>query len=64
MAFGFWALLFLISNIMGVQVFTAVFTLPREEALLPALVCIPLIAFCAFSAARLRDAWDSPDEDF
>jgi hypothetical protein len=59
-----WAAFFLISSMVGVKVFEAVFKLPREEALLPALVCIPLVVLCAFSATQLLAAWREDESDW
>lgn len=48
-----WGLLFLIANIVGVEVFRAAVTLPLDEALVPRLLTIPLIGLAAFGASRV-----------
>lgn len=52
-----WVVFFLICNIVGVEVFKAAMTLPSEDALLPRILCLPLIALTAFGAKRLVGTW-------
>ena len=57
-----WITFFLISNLVGVEVFKAAMTLPFEEALLPGLLTLPLVGVTAVSATRVCDAWQKRDE--
>lgn len=57
-----WGVFFVICNILGVQAFTAAFTLPIDEALLPGLLSVPLIGLTALSATRVVAIWKEPDE--
>ena len=52
-----WVVFFLICNIVGVEVFKAAMTLPFEDALLPRILCLPVIALTAFGAKRLVVTW-------
>jgi hypothetical protein len=52
-----WAVFFLVSNVLGIEAFRAAVTLPFEEALLPGLLTLPLVALTAFGASRLMIAW-------
>jgi hypothetical protein len=54
--------LFVVSNILGVEVFKAAMTLPFEEALLPGVLSIPLIGLTAFGATRVVSLWNGPRE--
>ena len=54
-----WTALFLVSNLIGVEVFTAAMTLPRDEAILPAILAVPLIGLTAVGASRMIQAWNS-----
>jgi hypothetical protein len=57
-----WVAFFLISNLIGVEVFKAAVTLPFDEALLPGVLTLPLIGLTAVSATRVMDAWNRRDE--
>jgi hypothetical protein len=57
-----WVVFFVVSNLMGVEVFKAAMTLPWEEALLPGLLTVPLIGVTALSATRIVAVWQRPDE--
>ena len=62
MRLGLWVAFFVISNLLGVEVFRAAVTLPWEEALLPGLLTVPLVGLSALGAARIVAAWRRPDE--
>ncbi|HEU5305368.1 MAG TPA: hypothetical protein VFU40_12040 [Gemmatimonadales bacterium] len=57
MRFGLWVAFFLICNVLGVEAFRAALTLPFEDALLPAVLSIPLVGLTAFGATRLLSTW-------
>ena len=57
-----WVGFFVVVNVMGVEVFRAAVTLPRDEALVPALLTIPLVVLSAVGAARIVSTWQHPDE--
>jgi len=57
-----WVVFLAICNILGVQAFTAAFTLPFEEALLPGILSVPLIGLTALSVTRVVACWRRPDE--
>jgi hypothetical protein len=57
-----WAIFFVISNIVGVEVFKAAMTLPMDEALWPGILTVPLIALTAFGATRVLAAFSERDE--
>jgi hypothetical protein len=57
-----WLAFFVISNVVGVEVFTAAVTLPSEEALLPGILTLPLVGLTAVSATRMIGAWNRRDE--
>jgi hypothetical protein len=57
-----WVAFFVISNLVGVEVFKAAMTLPFEEALLPVVLTPPLVGLAAVSATRVFDAWQRRDE--
>ena len=57
-----WVAFFVVANTLGVEVFKAAVTLPREEALIPGLLTVPLILLSAVGATRIVSAWQSPDE--
>jgi hypothetical protein len=59
MRVGLWLAFFLVSNLVGVEVFKAAVTLPSDEALLPAILTLPFIGSAAYGASRLVDAWHS-----
>ena len=52
-----WIAFFVISNLLGIEAFRAAVTLPWDEALLPGLLTVPLIAVTALSATRVLAAW-------
>lgn len=62
MRIGLWAAFFLVCNVLGVEVFRAAMTLPFEDAVLPAVLSIPLIGLTAFSARGIVAAWQRRDE--
>jgi hypothetical protein len=53
MRLALWGALFLISNMLGIEVFRAAVTLPFDEALVPRLLTVPLIALAALGASRV-----------
>lgn len=57
-----WVAFFVVANLLGVTVFKAAVTLPWEEALLPALLTLPLVVLSALGATRIVSAWQNPDE--
>lgn len=57
-----WVAFFVVSNLIGVEVFKAAVTLPLEEALLPGILTLPLVGLTAVSATRLLSAWNGKDE--
>jgi len=57
-----WVAFFVISNLLGVEVFKAAVTLPFDEALLPGVLTLPLVALTAVSATRVMDAWKNREE--
>lgn len=57
-----WVAFFLVANLLGVEVFKAAVTLPREEALLPGLLTLPLVGLSALGATRIVDAWRRPEK--
>jgi hypothetical protein len=50
------------SNLLGIEAFRAAVTLPWDEALLPGLLTVPLIAVTALSATRVLAAWAERNE--
>jgi len=52
-----WVTFFVVSNLLGVEVFKAAVTLPFDEALLPGVLTLPLVGLTAISATRVMDAW-------
>jgi hypothetical protein len=62
MRFWSWAAFFVVCNIVGVEVFKAAMTLPFEEALLPGVLCIPLIGLTAIGATRVLSLWNDPEK--
>ena len=62
MRFGLWVAFFLICNVLGVEAFRAALTLPFEDALLPAVLSVPLVGLTAFGATRLLSNWRHRDE--
>jgi hypothetical protein len=57
-----WVAFFLVANLLGVEVFKAAVTLPREEALLPCLLTLPLVGLAALGATRIVDAWQRSEK--
>ena len=57
-----WVAFFVVSNVLGVEVFKAAVTLPWDERLLPGLLTIPLVGFSALGATRILSAWQRPEE--
>jgi hypothetical protein len=57
-----WIAFFVVSNLLGIEVFKAAVTLPWEEALVPGLLTVPLIAMTALSATRVLAAWQDRKE--
>ncbi len=62
MEVALWAAFFVTCNILGVEAFRAALTLPFEEAVLPALLSVPLVGLTAFGASRLVAAWQARRE--
>jgi hypothetical protein len=48
-----WLVFFVVCNIVGVEVFKAAMTLPFEDALLPAVLSVPMIGLTALGASRV-----------
>jgi hypothetical protein len=57
-----WVAFFVVSNLLGVEVFKAAVTLPFDEALLPGVLTLPLVGLTAISATRVMDAWKNREE--
>ena len=57
-----WLALFVVSNILGVEVFKAAMTLPFEDAVLPAVLSVPLIGLTAVGATRIVTLWNNREE--
>jgi hypothetical protein len=57
-----WIAFFVVANLLGVTVFKAAVTLPWEEALVPALLTVPLVVLAAVGASRIVSAWQHTDE--
>jgi hypothetical protein len=62
MQLSLWIAFFVVSNVLGIEVFKAAVTLPWEEALLPGLLTVPLVALSAISATRILAAWEARKE--
>jgi len=62
MRVGLWAAFFLVCNVLGIEAFRAAMTLPFEEALLPGVLTVPLVALTAFGVTRVVNAWQGRDE--
>jgi hypothetical protein len=62
MRLGLWVAFFVVCNVLGVEVFKAAVTLPWEEALLPGLLTVPLVALSALGAIRIVATWQRPEE--
>ena len=57
-----WVAFFVVSNLLGIEVFKAAVTLPFDEALLPGVLTLPLVGLTAVSATRVMDAWKNREE--
>jgi hypothetical protein len=57
-----WVVFFVVSNLLGVELFKAAVTLPFDEALLPGVLTLPLIGLTAVSATRVLHAWKNREE--
>ena len=57
-----WVAFFVVSNLLGIEVFKAAVTLPFDEALLPGVLTLPLIGLTAVSATRVMHAWKNREE--
>jgi hypothetical protein len=57
-----WVVFFVVSNLLGVEVFKAAVTLPFDEALLPGVLTLPLVGLTALSATRVMHAWKNREE--
>jgi hypothetical protein len=57
-----WVVFFVVSNLLGVEVFRAAVTLPWEEALVPGLLTVPLVGLSALGASRIASFWQRPEE--
>jgi hypothetical protein len=62
MRFGLWVAFFLVSNLMGVEVFRAAVTLPWDEAVLPGILTLPFVGLSALAATRILAAWERREE--
>ena len=62
MRLGLWIAFFVVSNLVGVEVFKAAVTLPFDEALLPGVLTLPLVGLTALSATRVLAAWKNREE--
>lgn len=62
MRFGLWVAFFLVSNLMGVEVFRAAVTLPWDEAVLPGILTVPFVGLSALAATRILAAWERREE--
>lgn len=62
MRLGLWVAFFVVSNLLGVEVFKAAVTLPFDEALLPGVLTLPLVGLTAVSATRVLAAWKNRGE--
>ena len=56
MRLGLWTAFFVVCNVIGVEVFKAALTLPFDEAVLPGILSVPMIALTALSATRVTSA--------
>jgi len=62
MRVGLWAAFFVVSNLIGVEVFKAAMTLPFQEALVPGVLTVPLVGLSALGVTQLVAAWKNRDE--
>jgi hypothetical protein len=63
MRLALWVVFFVVTNVLGVEVFKAAVTLPREEAVLPGLLTIPFVLLAAVGATRIVSAWQRAPEE-
>ena len=61
MRVGLWAAFFVVSNLIGVEVFKAAMTLPFQEALVPGVLTVPLVGLSALGVTQLVAAWKNRD---
>jgi hypothetical protein len=57
-----WVAFFVVSNVLGVEVFKAAVTLPWDEAFVPGMLTLPLVGLSALGATRILAAWQQPEE--
>ena len=57
-----WVAFFIVSNLLGVEVFKAFMTQPWEDAVLPGLLTLPFVGLSALGATRIVSAWQRPEE--
>jgi len=57
-----WVAFFVVSNVLGVEVFKAFMTLPWDEAFFPGLLTVPLVGLSALGATRIVSAWHQSEE--
>jgi hypothetical protein len=57
-----WIAFFVVANFLGIEVFKAAVTLPWEEAVVPGLLTVFLVALTALSATRIVAAWQERKE--
>jgi hypothetical protein len=62
MRIGLWLAFFIICNVLGVEAFKAAMTLPFEDALLPAVLTVPLVGLTAVGARGVVTSWHRRDE--
>jgi hypothetical protein len=62
MRLALWIAFFVVSNLLGVEVFRAAVTLPWEEALVPGLLTVPLVGLTALGAIGIVGTWQRRDE--
>jgi hypothetical protein len=62
MGLWLWVAFFVVSNVLGVEVFKAAVTLPWDEAFLPGMLTLPLVGLSALGATRILAAWQQPEE--
>jgi hypothetical protein len=62
MQLSLWIAFFVVSNLLGIEVFKAAVTLPWDEAFLPGLLTVPLVVLSALSATRILAAWQHRKE--
>ena len=62
MQLSLWIAFFVVSNLLGIEVFKAAVTLPFDEALLPGVLTLPLVGLTAISATRVMEAWKNREE--